>query len=121
MSQKSNKEIVETFEEEFKNKENLNIVDDLMSSNFVHHIKIPNIEPGPAGMKQVGSFVFSQISDIRVTIDFILEGSDFAVSKISATGKKKSDQSDLAWTETNIYKINNGKIVEWWDEGGPPL
>ena len=86
MSQKSHKELVETFEEEFKNKENLNIVDDLMSSDFVHHIKIPNIEPGPAGMKQVGSFVFSQISDIRVTIDLLLEGSDFAVSKISATG-----------------------------------
>jgi hypothetical protein len=85
----NNKEIVRTFEEEFKNKANLAIVDQVMASPFIHHAPIPGIAPGPAGMKQIGQFVFSQIDGIKVTIIHLFAEGDLVCSRISANGTVK--------------------------------
>ena len=39
----NNKEIIRMFEDEFKNKANVDIVYDLMADNFVHHAPIPGV------------------------------------------------------------------------------
>lgn len=117
----SNKEVVLNFEEQFKNRENLNIVDDVMSPDFVHHLTIPGIPAGPDGVKAVGQFVFGQISDIRVKVEYILAEDNLVSNRITAEGKLKATNEAITWSEHNLYRFENGKIVEWWDEGGPAL
>ena len=53
-----NKAVVEKFENEFKNKENLAIVDELMSPDFVHVFPDPNAPPGREGLKAQGKLFF---------------------------------------------------------------
>lgn len=117
----NNKEIVRMFENEFKNKANVDIVYDLMADNFVHHAPIPGVGKGRDGLKQIGQFVFSQIADIQVEVVHLLGEGDLVCSRIQANGKLKADDTAVGWTENHIYQLKNGRIVEWWGEGGPPL
>ena len=42
----TNVDVVVRFEEEFKNKANLDIVNELMSPAFVHHLPYPGLSAG---------------------------------------------------------------------------
>ena len=116
-----NKEIVKTFENEFKNKANIDIVDKLMAPAFVHHAPIPGVGEGREGLKQIGHFVFSMIEGIKVTVDHLIAEGDLVCSRISATGTVKATGDQVNWTENHFYQVEDGQIVEWWGEGGPPL
>ena len=118
-----NKEVVRRFENEFKNKANVGIVDDLMTESFTHHapLPIPGISPGRAGMKQIGDFVFSMLSDIQVDIVYMLGDEDMVATRVSAQGKVKANGEQVGWTENHLYRLVDGRIDEWWGEVGPPL
>ena len=118
---KKNKEVVMKFEDEFKNKANIAITDELMADNFVHHSPFPGIPAGREGMKAIGQFVFANISDIKVTVTKIFAEGDLVGTRVEATGTHKKNQKTLNWTENHIYRLKDGKIVEWWPEGGPQL
>ena len=45
--EKENQEVVARFIEEFKNKANHDIVDELLAPDFVHHLADPRPPPGP--------------------------------------------------------------------------
>jgi len=49
-----NKALVKRFSNEFKNKANHGIVDELMTPNFQHHFKDPRLPKGREGMKAIG-------------------------------------------------------------------
>ena len=117
----SNKDVVRRFENEFKNMANLDIVDEIMVEGFIHHAVIPNLPPGRDGMKAIGQFVFGQIDNIVVQVDLIVEDGELVADRVSAQGVRKDNGAAVAWTENHIYKLQDGKIVEWWGEGGPPL
>jgi uncharacterized protein YndB with AHSA1/START domain/ketosteroid isomerase-like protein len=115
--------VVRRFMEEFKNKANLDIVDELFTPNFALHLPGVSLPPVPASQKAVGKAIFDAFSDIRVTVnDTIVEG-DRVVERhtahathvgefngVPATGRK------VFWTENHIYRLKNGKIAEAWSE-----
>lgn len=115
--------VVRLFMEEFKNKANLDIVDELFTPNFVLHLPGVSLPPGPASQKTVGKAIFDAFSDVHVTVnDTIVEG-DRVVERhtahathvgefngVLATGRK------VFWTENHIYRLENGKIAEAWSE-----
>jgi len=117
----NNKDIVRTFENEFKNEANVDIVYELMADNFVLHAPIPGVGEGRDGLKQIGQFIFSKIADIQVEVIHLFGEGDLVCSRIQANGTIKADGEAVSWTENHIYQVDNGKIVEWWGEGGPPL
>jgi uncharacterized protein YndB with AHSA1/START domain/ketosteroid isomerase-like protein len=115
--------VVRRFMEEFKNRENLDIVDELMTSDFVLHLPGKKLPPGPASQKAVGKAIFDAFSEVHVTAnDTIVEG-DRVVERhtaravhtgefegVPATGKK------VSWTENHIYRLKDGRIAEAWSE-----
>ena len=115
--------VVRRFMEEFKNKANLDIVDELFAPDFVLHLPGVILPPGPAGQKTIGRSIFDAFSDVNVTVnDTIVEG-DTVVERhtaravhsgefngVAATGKK------VYWTENHIYRLQGGKIAETWSE-----
>ena len=117
----SNAAVVRRFEDEFKNKANLDIVDELMASDFVHHAPFPGLPEGPAGMKAVGEFVFGAIDGIEVTVDLVVEEGDLVADRVTAAGTRRDNREPVEWVENHIYKLAGGRIVEWWPAGGPPL
>ena len=50
----SGAELVRRYIEEFKNRSNFDVVDEVFSENFVHHLPIPGIPEGRAGFKALG-------------------------------------------------------------------
>ena len=92
-----------------------------MAPSFVHHAPIPGIAPGPEGMKPIGHFVFSQIGDIEVTLVHRIAEVDLVCSRVSASGTMKETGQTVSWTENHFYRVDEGKIIAWWGEGGPPL
>ncbi len=117
----NNVDVVSTFENEFKNKANIDIVDDLMSPGFVHHLPYPGLRSGRDGMKDVGHVVFGAIRDIVVTIDLTLSEGDLVADRISATGVRCDNGEPTSWTENHIYKVVDSKIAELWPSGGPEI
>jgi uncharacterized protein YndB with AHSA1/START domain/ketosteroid isomerase-like protein len=115
--------VVRRFLEEFKNRENLDIVDELMTPDFVLHLPGEKLPPGPASQKAVGKAIFNAFSEVHVTAnDTIVEG-DRVVERhtaravhtgvfagVLATGKK------VSWTENHIYRLQDGRIAEAWSE-----
>ena len=115
--------VVRRFMEEFKNRENLDIVNELMTPDFVLHLPGKKLPPGPESQKAVGKAIFAAFSEVHVTAnDTIVEG-DRVVERhtahavhsgefegVPATGKK------VFWTENHIYRLKDGRIAEAWSE-----
>jgi ketosteroid isomerase-like protein len=117
----TNEEVVRRFEEEFKNRANLDVVDELMAAGFVHHLPHTDLPPGPAGMKAVGRFFFAAIGDIRVTVDITVSQGDLVADRVSARGVRKDTGEPIDWVENHIYRLSGGRIAELWPAGGPDL
>jgi predicted ester cyclase len=116
-----NKNVVMRYENQFKNEANVDIVYELMSENFVHHAPIPGVGEGRDGLKQIGQFIFSMIDGIEVEIKALIGEGDLVSSRVEAHGRLKANGEPVSWTENHLYQLSDGKIVEWWGEGGPPL
>ena len=117
----TNMETVRRFEDEFKNRMNLDIVDELMAPEFVHHLPYPGLRAGRDGMRDVGNFVFGAIRDIRVTVDRILADGDLVADRVSGNGVRTDTGAPIGWVENHIYRLVDGRICELWPAGGPEL
>jgi predicted ester cyclase len=118
-----NRATVRRFIEEFKNKANHNIVDELFAPNFVHHFQDPRIPPGREGFKMLGKSVATAFPDVHVKIEDLVAEGETVVERntvtathngefngIPATGRK------VTWTEIDLYKLKSGKVIELWPE-----
>ena len=123
MSTAENKKLVLHWKDEIWNKRNLNIVDELYSTDYIGHI-VGARGPirGRETLKQMIAPYFAAF-DIHITSEFLIaEGNMVAVydifhfkhtgafQGIPPTGK------EATLTSTDIYRIVDGKIVEQWTE-----
>ena len=120
---KTNLEVVGSFIEEFKNKANHEIVDELMSPDFVHHLTDPRLPEGREGIKTLGQVIVAGFPDVHASVQELLADGDMVIERtqtsathtgefngIPATGRQ------VGWTEIHIYRLESGKIVEQWSE-----
>jgi predicted ester cyclase len=118
-----NKAIVARFSEQFKNKGNHAIVDELFTPDFVYHLPIQGLAPGREGMKQVGGLVLAAFPDVHANVEELLADGDKVVERTSVSATSKGEFAGLpptgkpvAWTELHIYRIRDGKVAELWSE-----
>ncbi len=123
MSIDNNKAIIRRVFDEALNQGQLELVDQLFTSDFVDH-STPEQAPGPTGVKSFFASVRTGFPDIRVTInDIIAEDTRVAVRTTwqgthmgryagnEPTGKR------ISGTLMQIFHLENGQIVEEWNEG----
>jgi steroid delta-isomerase-like uncharacterized protein len=125
MSTEQNKALVRRWIEEAINKQNLALVDELFTSDYVNHYFPPGLPQGPEGEKIFSSGFFTAFPDGSMTIENLLaEGDQVAVRWIYSgthtgplmtpggalppTGKKFSAQG------VNIFRIAGERIAENW-------
>jgi predicted ester cyclase/uncharacterized protein YndB with AHSA1/START domain len=115
--------VVRRFLEEFKNRANIEVVDETWTPDSMLHVTGFPLPPGRDAQKNIGRAIFAAFGDVHVEVnDTIVEG-DRVVERhtahavhrgefmgIPATGKK------VFWTENHIYRIANGRIAETWSE-----
>ena len=121
--EEDNKQVVARFIEEFKNKANHDIVDELMTPGFIHHLENPRLPAGRAGMKLLGQVVAGGFPDVQATVDELLAIGDKVIERTSAAATHTGDfdgilatGNKVAWTEIHIYRMENDKIAEMWSE-----
>jgi ketosteroid isomerase-like protein len=114
-------EIVKRFEDEFKNEGHHDIVDTLMTDDFVHHLPYDDVPGGREGMKAIGANVTSLIKNIHVEVTAALADGDLVADRVEATGVRADTGEPISWVENHIYRLRDGRMCELWPAGGPDL
>jgi hypothetical protein len=107
-------DLVRTFTEQFKNRSNFDIVDEICAENFVHHLPIPGLPSGREGMKAVGQVVTGAIHDITVSIEILVTDSDYVANRNNARGVRADNGEAINWIEHEIWRTDNGRLAETW-------
>lgn len=120
---KANLEVVSRFIEEFKNKANQEIVDELMSPDFVHHLTDPRLPEGREAIKLLGQSIVAGFPDVHASVQDLLADGDKVIERTQTSATHTGEFNGIpptgrqvGWTEIHIYRLEGGKIVEMWSE-----
>lgn len=117
------KAVVERFVEEYKNRQNPDIVDDLVSEDCRVHIPLPGLPPGREGMRLNGQIMCGAFPDVHVEREFFVAEGDIVVERARATATHRgalmgipTTGRGVGWTELHAYRVQDGVITEVWSE-----
>ncbi len=121
MSTEDNKALVRRFYEEFCNKGDLKVADEIVLTDYAEHENVLGATSGRDGLKQFVTTTLAAFPDFHFTIeDAIAEGNKVAV-RLTARGTHRGPLGDIpptgnqvANTAIVIFRITDGKIVERW-------
>src|SRR6266480_6621741 len=133
MSTENNKAIARRLYEEVWNTGNVAALEELIAPNIVLHFDYPADIPGPAenqpGLEAIKHFVSqfrTTFPDYHFTVELQIAEGDMVVTRGTARGTQTGEYRGLTykgipptgkqvtWTETWIYRIADGKLVELW-------
>jgi len=116
-----NKALFRRFIEEIVNQKKIDVIDELMSADFIEHHPAPDQAPGAAGMKDLMTMFFASFPDLHSTIDILVAEGDIVLGRMTTTGTGQGDimgipaaGKKISFTETHMVRIANGKAVEHW-------
>lgn len=117
------KAVVKRFVEEYKNRHNPDIVDELIAENCRVHVPLPGLPQGREGMRRNGQLMCGAFPDVRVEREFFIVEGDIVVERANAAATHKGELVGLAatgrkvnWTELHAYRVEEGQITEVWSE-----
>jgi hypothetical protein len=64
-----NKAVTRRFTEEFKNRHNFEVIEELFSPKAILHLPAEGLPEGPEGQKAIGRVIFAAFPDVHVTLD----------------------------------------------------
>ena len=117
----SNKALSRRFVEEFFNKGNPAIADELVAANYVEHTPFPGQAPGREGLKQGLAIFRTAFPAFHADIEELVAEGDKVVSRSTWHGTHKGTFMGVAPTGKSVtvsgldmLRIVNGKVVEHW-------
>jgi len=121
-SENRNKQIIRTYFNEAWNKGHLDVLDSILSENYINHTpSTPNPPKGPAGLKPIIVAIRAGFPDLHYEIKDIIVTQDRVVARVIMAGTQTGTLFGIAPTgkhievnQINIEKIENGKITEHW-------
>jgi predicted ester cyclase len=121
MSTEENKALVRRFFEDGWNKQNLALVDELLSADYVDHDLPPGFPPTRDGFKQSASMYWSGFPDGRLEIEDQVAEGDRVVTRWSGRATHTGEFMQIAPTGKQvavagitINRVAGGKLVENW-------
>jgi len=120
MSVEENKALVRRLLETW-NTGNMELIDELLISDYVDNDALPSQTQGLEGYKQIGAYLLSVFPDMKMTIDDLIAEGDKVVIRSTFSGTHKGEFMGIAptgkkitTTAINIYRIADGKLIEEW-------
>jgi steroid delta-isomerase-like uncharacterized protein len=123
MAAEENKAVARRLIEEVFNRGNLDLVDELIAPEFIHHD--PNAQHfgrGPEGFKHLLRRYLDAIPDLQITLEAQIAEGDMVVDRWTGSGTHTGELMGMAPTgkqiETtgiSIHRISGGKIAETWN------
>ena len=124
MPAEENKTVVHRFIDDFCNKANIALADEIFDSRCtVYHPATPEPMRGVEAVKAYVGMLFGAFPDFHVTLEDMLLDGDKVVIRSTISGTLKGEFAGLVptgkhatWTGMGIYRIRGGRIVEAWEE-----
>jgi steroid delta-isomerase-like uncharacterized protein len=118
----TNKAIVRRWTEEFYNQWNIEVADELITTDYVHHDPGNPMTRDLEELKQWAPMLFIAFPDFHVTTEDLVAESDKVAKRYTITGTHKGEymgipptDNQIVVTGIEIFRIADGKIVEsWW-------
>ena len=115
-----NEAIARRFIEELWNQGNLDVADELIAAEHVHHLGGDELR-GPDGVKGAVFWLRAAFPDLRFEIDDLISDRDRAVLRWTASGTHVGPFFDLdptgrrvTWTGCDWLRFSSGQINEVW-------
>ncbi len=117
-----NEAVARRWHDEAINDGNLDVIDEIVTDEVVHHAGTFPDGVGPDAVKAVlGSL--AAFPDVRHTIGQVIASGDFVVIRFEAEGTHEGEFQGYAptgqhvtWTGINIFRFECGLIAEEWSE-----
>jgi steroid delta-isomerase-like uncharacterized protein len=122
MNAKKNEEIVTRYFEEIWNSGNLNLLDEIISPQYINHSPgSPNPKPGPSGLRPIIEAIRKAFPDLNYKIVNMVATDTQVAIHTKMSGTHLGDLFGLAPTgkkvnvnQMQIERMINGQIVEHW-------
>lgn len=105
----------------------VDLLDDVVASDFRDHDPAPGQAPGLAGLKQAVGFFRAAFPDGELVVDELVAEGDKVVARVRLRGTQHGEffgvppSGRLVSAEgIEIYRIAGGKVVEGWSRFVPP-
>jgi predicted ester cyclase len=85
------KALVQRFYDEVAGKGNLDMVDEVLTEDFVEHEEFPGISPDREGVKQFFAYLRSAFPDVRLHAEETVEEGDFVTARLRITGTHEGE------------------------------
>jgi predicted ester cyclase len=124
MTLQDNKRLARRFYEDVLNTGKLELLDDVLSDNFIDHPPSGEGVPGIPSFREFVKMVAGAFPDLRIQVnDVLAEGSKVAVRlTVHGThqgvlmGEIEPSGKDAMWTGIDILEIESDKITARWSE-----
>ena len=122
MTHNQNTAIVRRFIAEVLNGDNLPALDELVAADYVDHAIPPQMPPNRESMRQLLVMLRSVFPDIHYATEDVIAADDKVVVRFTRCGTQRGEFMAIApsghvvqWTGVDIFRIEDGKIVEHWN------
>jgi predicted ester cyclase len=99
----------------------LDVLDELLTADFVNHNAPPGISPGIAGVKQIVALERSGFPDLEYVILREVEQGDLVVQHATVHGTHlgtifgvEPTGRRVQWNEMHIARVRDGRCAEHW-------
>lgn len=117
----SNKATANRFYDEAINGGNMDLIDEVVSPDFVEHEGFPGLGTDRQGVKDFFTMFRTAFPDMKFAIDDMLEDGDKIVVRATMTGTHKGEFMGIAPTgksisvqAIDIVRFENGKVTDHW-------
>jgi predicted ester cyclase len=117
----ANKALMHRVYEEGFSQNNLDVLDELIASDFTDHNPNPGQGPGLEGLKQFISSMHTALPDLQVNVEDMIAEGDKVVARLRISGTHQGEFMGIAptgnqvtFTGIDILRIADGKVVEHW-------
>ena len=118
-----NKALINRLFEEAYNQGKMDVVDEIVAPNFIHHTADEIDAKGSEGYKELIGIFRTAFPDLKVTIDDMIVEGNIVSTRQTYTGTHQGDfqgvsptDVELVFTGTCTFQIVAGNIIETWTE-----
>ena len=122
MSVEENKTIARRIIEDFINKNNPAVADELFADDFVNHSPQFGVNPDREGIKQMIAIFYQGFPNFHLTIEDLIAENDKVVVRMRGTGIHTGEFMGIPPTNKNIdsgqisiVRFEKGKVKERWN------
>jgi predicted ester cyclase len=124
----ANKELVRRHFEEFFNRRNLAVAEELLAEDYLEHAVAPfgQAEPGlvngPVAMRQTDEWLLAQFPDLHMRIEAMVAEGDTVAVRVFAEGTNLGPLNGVvpptgkrfAARQSHWFRIEGGRLAEHW-------